>query len=253
MIRNGLRALAAALTVGVGGCAGVPAFDIAGPPTVAQIIDKIQCEVLEAAYNHPRLRTENWTAVADLFLQVDDSVGVAPTLSFINPFTTPGEKFTFGASASLKGERQRIYAEKLDVPVNAIRKRACPPPQDRFDLTGNLGIVETVDLGLGSVGRDDVVRFSSEKAFGQTIQFVVTRNVSGVGPTWTLVRFVGGALFGAERIDTHKLIISFAPGVTVVATKKDGVTTRAVRVPTSDKARELNRDMQLQSLPIFRR
>ena len=47
---------------------------------------------------------------------------------------------------------------------------------------------------------------------GQTIQFILTRNISG-GPTWTLTRFVGaGPILGAERVDTHKLIVSFAPG-----------------------------------------
>jgi hypothetical protein len=171
-VGRSISAISIVSTILTAGCAGVPDLGIQGPPTVAQIVDKIQCELLEASKQHPRLRSENWQAVIELTLQVDDSV--------------------WG-------------------------------PADTFDLTGNLGIIETVDLGLRSVDTSDAAQYQKEKAFGQSIQFAVTKNVSALGPTWTLVRFTGpGGLFGAERIDTHELIISFQKGP-VVVTKKGTV------------------------------
>ena len=247
MSRGGWIAGAAPLLM-LAACAGVPAFDVAGPPTITQIVDKIECEISAAADKHPRLRRENWAATVDLTLQVDDSVGLTPTVSFIHPFAAAGTSFTFGASAALKGARQRIYSESLDLPINAMKSRSCPKGQDGFDLTGDLGIIETVDLGIGSVDPSDPAQFKKDKAFGQTIQFVVTKNVSGVGPTWTLVHFTGpGGLFGTERIDTHQLIISFAPGG--VSTKRGPVATPALAI---GRARDLSDKLLLRSLGIVR-
>jgi hypothetical protein len=232
----------------VGGCVGVPPLNVGGPPGVAQIVDQVQCELLDAARKYKRLKSENWAAAVDLTLQVDDNIGLTPTLSFIRPLADAGTNFAFGASGTLKGARQRIYAESLDIPINAIRPRSCPLATETFDLTGTLGIVEAVDLGIGSVGSDDVAQFKKDKAFGQTIQFVVTKNVSGVGPTWTLEHFTGpGGLLGAERVDTHQLIISFAPGA--ATTKKGGNVGFA---PAISRARDLNSQMLLKSLPVFR-
>ena len=102
---------------------------------------------------------------------------------------------------------------------------------------------------MRSLDPDDAARFvpdAGKDAFGQTIQFTVTENVSGVGPTWTLVHFTGpGGLFGAERIDTHRLIIAFAPVVGPATAKKGAVFT-----PASERARGLILQMQLQSQPL---
>ncbi len=101
----------------------------------------------------------------------------------------------------------------------------------------------------------------------------MTKNVSGVGPTWRLVRFNGpGGLFGAERRDTHKLIISFAPAqilqvvteTVIEKTPRDVlertpgapaerrvIRKRTIRGPPARPfaAQELNFKMLLESLP----
>jgi hypothetical protein len=189
-----------------------------------------------------------------LTLQVDDNVGLTPTLSFFDPSAS----FTFGASGTLRGARQRIYSESLDLDVASLKRRNCAQLPAAFDLSGSLGIVDAVDLGLGSIGNDDQAKFAKDKAFGQTIQFAVTKNVSGVGPTWTLTHFVGpGGLFGAERVDTNQLVISFAPGTVVVQKVGDGARSREpsfVVVPGSGagRARDLTDQLILRSLPAFR-
>lgn len=238
-------------------CTGIPKLDIAGPIAVSNIVDEVQCEVLAAVKKYPRLRTENWAVSVNLTLQVDDSVGLTPTVSYVDPSAS----FSLGASGTLKGARQRIYVETLDLNVASLKPRSCERRPDAFDLSGNLGIVEAVDLGLGSIEKDDQASFDKDKAFGQTIQFVLTKNVSGVGPMWTLTHFTGpGGFFGAERIDTNELVISFAPGVVVV--KKSGAGAAAslrgqpsfVAVPGGGgaRARDLTDQLILRSLPAFR-
>jgi len=252
--------------IAVGGCAGVPKFDIEGAPTIKRIVDQVECELAAARRDVPRLRDrkENWRAVVDLSLIVEDSVGLTPTISVIDPLRA-GESFTFGASAALKGARKRIYAEHLEIPILDIVADPCDNPTAKFDLTGDLGIVETVSLGLRQPDPGDAGVFvRAKEAFGETVQFMVTRNVSGVGPTWRLIRFTGpGGLFGAERIDTHKLIISFqAQEVVTQVTRvrvpsppgfrlgapRTRVITRTRAVP-STRANELNLKMLLESLP----
>jgi hypothetical protein len=232
------------------GCAGVPALDPLGTgPKVSEIVDQIECEVYRASHAHPRLVKERWTAAIDLSLQVDDNVGLTPTVSFIDPASVAG--FTFGASGVFKGARQRIYAEALDLHIKGKQPASCPDQPDSFDLTGSMGIVETVDLGMSSVGPNDQTTFKKDKAFGQTISFVVTKNVNAVGPNWKFARFEGpGGFFGAERIDTHQLVISFSPGAPVVTKTAAGVTTTIQY--SAGGARNLNYQLLLKSLPTFR-
>jgi hypothetical protein len=212
-----------------GGC-GIPVLDTPNPGlTVANIVDRIECEIAQSVQDHPNLKRQRWAAAADLYLTVNDSAGLTPTVSFLQPLIShPGTEFSFGASAALKGERTRIYNQSIvlaleNFPVsktNIPLDRAPCPQVETFDLAGDLGIKAVIDIGLGSLDTGDRAQFSTKdnNAFGQTIEFVVTKNVSGVGPMWTLVRFNGpGGLFGAERVDTHKLIISFAPGTTKAA------------------------------------
>ena len=54
---------------------------------------------------------------------------------------------------------------------------------------------------------------SSDKIFGGTIQFLVTKNVNAVGPTWSLVHFKGpGGFGGLSQVNTDKITLSFAKG-----------------------------------------
>ena len=250
MARAGVgRALGFGAVLALAACAGPPDLNLPEGVTVAQIVDRVQCEVWQAAQKNPVLKRDKWVAVVDLLLQVDDSVGLTPSVAFIHPLSVvDGTSVAATAAGQLSGARLRIFTETLTLQVNNVKERACYPRGDRgIDLTGDLGIIEAVDLAVGSVDRNSAAQFAEKDAFGQTIQFVLTKNVSNVGPTWTLTHFIGpGGLFGAERVDTHKLVISFAPGV------KRKAAPGAARIPAIDRARLLNQNMLLQSLPILR-
>lgn len=211
-------------------CTSVPDLQVSAP-TVKDVIRDVQCQIRAAfsAQNLPaKRRTPGVTAAVDLTLQVDDSVGVNPTVSFIDPLNAAGTSFSFGGSALLKGERQRIYTESFVV-KNVYAAGPVCANQKELLLNGDLGIKETVALGLKSIDGAPNLSFGEDSAFGQTIQFTVTKNVSGIGPTWTLAKFTGpGGLFGAERADLHKLSISFSQ--------------------STDTAKQQNQKMLLQSI-----
>lgn len=214
--------LAVSVTV-MSGCANVPYYDIQSPVTVAHILDRIQCEAHAAALKHRIFRDEKWVGVADLFLQVDDNAGLTPTLSFIEPLVEAGTRFTFGVAGNIRRSRQRVYNEEVHFSFVKLNDKMCKKPLVPYDLTGDLGIEETLSIAAESIDKkEDNLAFAGKEAVGQTVQFVLTKGVSG-GPGWTLQRFVGGFGAGAERIDTHKLIVSFAPGeVKEVVVGKDG-------------------------------
>jgi hypothetical protein len=252
IVRSSAVGVLAAFGAFLGSCAGVPHLDIQSPVTVANIVDRIECEAWIARKNNPILATNQWTGVAELYLQVDDHAGLTPTVSFIRPLATEGTKFAFGASATIKRSRQRIYNQSIRLDMWKLNGATCNKPYDGYDLSGELGITETLNIAFQSINADDIAAFSDKQAIGQTIQFVLTSNVSAVGPTWTLNRFVGpGGLGEAERIDTHKLIISFAPGQPPKEiTKADGTKVmRPATAGSADRARQNNLNLLLQSLP----
>jgi hypothetical protein len=48
--------------------------------------------------------------------------------------------------------------------------------------------------------------------FGGSVQFIVTKSASGVGPVWSLVYFKGPGGVNLSRINTDKLTFAFAKG-----------------------------------------
>lgn len=214
MLNLGRYGTAICLLLTVTGCSGAPRLDLPnGRVTVRNIEDRVQCEVFKAARNHPRLKTEQWVAVAALTLQVDDGAGLSPNLAYIQPAAS----FMFNAGAVLSGARERIFDETLSIPIANLSSAICRDDNTSDNvLTGELGIIETVDLALRSAGPHNVGTFAgsstSTDAFGETLQFVLTVNLNGVGPAWTLTHFTGpGGLAAVNRMNTNKLIISFAP------------------------------------------
>lgn len=245
---------AATMTLVLFGCAGVPQLDIPSQITVAHIVDRIQCEAYRSVLRHPKLKKEKWVGAADLFLQVDDNAGVTPTLSYIEPLATAGTQFAFGVSGTLRKARQRVYSESIKLDMAGLNAKACTTRDATYDLTGDLGIIETLDIAAKSIDENDVAAFADKEAVGQTLQFILTRNVSG-GPTWTLAHFtgVGSTFAGAERVDTHKLIVSFTPGAVKTVTLPSG---KKVLRPVSGTngfigAQQNNQKLLLQSLPTF--
>ena len=254
MVYRTANCLLAVIAIGLSGCTGVPELDIPSPVTVADIIDRIQCEAYQAADRNPRYRTERWAGAADLYLTVDDNAGFTPSLTYIEPLATAGTSWALGVSGTVRRARQRVYNESITFEMSTLSRRSCDKiVQQQYDLTGDLGIVETLGIAAVSFDQQDKVKFAEKQAVGQTLQFVLTKNIGG-GPTWSLKHFIGvGPILGAERIDTHKLLVSFAPGATTktVITSTGEKKTVVTGGGGADAALGNNSKLLLNSIPNF--
>lgn len=239
-----LIGLAAMLGASFLGSCGVPHYDVpytsVGHPTVNTIIERIQCEIRDLVRtdipdpSSPSqmygsfLRSNDFDVLIALSIEVNETGGLTPSLSYMYPPSS----FTFSANATLSESRDHTFTENLQYPVRQIyldwysarlaqqagidpkslglTLHDCPPEADT-NLSGELGIVDFVALAARSTGLD--TKGSADKLFGGTIQFLVTKNVNAVGPTWSLVRFKGpGGLAGLSQVNTDKIVLSFAQG-----------------------------------------
>jgi hypothetical protein len=213
-----------------GGCA-VPRFDIpsdsAGQPTVQTIIQRIQCELKDmvrddtddvASFHRLFLLNGDYDVEVVLSLEVNDTGGLAPSLSFMNPLTA-ATSFTFGAGATLSESRDHNFTENIQLSVRSIYTdwktganfHNCPSSDT--NLAGTLGLKDFVAMAALTPELDEKQTLSGKGVFGGSIQFLVTKNLSSLGPTWSLVHFKGpGALASLSEVNTDKLTIAFAQG-----------------------------------------
>jgi hypothetical protein len=171
-----------------------------------------------------------------LSLAVQDDGNLAPAVSYASGI--------FGFVAGAKRDEQRtstfnadliydmkeihdvIKAERAayngELPPNS--SYACPTAEET-NLSGVLGLdtaglmgVYTGDLNLGDnlSGKTGV--------FGGSVQFIVTKNLTGVGPTWTLTNWKSvGALAAVSRVNTDSVTFAFAQRnpITLFAPEKE--------------------------------
>jgi hypothetical protein len=235
------------------GCA-VPRFDVpvtsTGQPTVETIVNRIQCELKDivrddrphdAAWGEGTwLLTGDYDVSIALSLDVNNTGGLTPTLSYMTPISKVAS-FMFGGSATLSEGRDHNFTENIQLTVRKIYtdwknwkegKGGIPYncPLANTNLAGTLGIVDYVAMAFQTSNLAEGTASSApskcsvsnqppkssqppQSPFGGSIQFLVTKNVTGVGPTWTLVHFKGpGGLVGLSQVNTDKITLGFAQG-----------------------------------------
>jgi hypothetical protein len=224
------------------GCSTIPnygppsAAKVPGPaPKVSELVTHIQCELVEALKDpnpaFDRLRQDYYVVYASLTLDVTDSEGLNPSLSFINP------SLTSSINGQLDGTQHRninqTFTLLLDKPTEAKAARCKPPDSSgRAGLAGELGLKQVLAAGLRLVSADDFVltlpmsKNEDGKAsapgistslipnFGATIDFTIVYGLGG-GPTWTLTHFTGPGSSSVNLLSWSKttkdtLIITFA-------------------------------------------
>lgn len=210
----------AALFVGaLSGC-GVPHYNVpytpVGTPSVLTIVQRVECELLEQVQDGSQVRsyllTGDYQVAVTLSLDVTDSGGLAPSLAYIDPVAS----LTLGGSGTLSQSRDNNFTENMQFSLRRIRKDwddhlseyRCPDANT--NLAGTLGIGDFVAMAFGSQGLAD--QDASKSPFGGSIQFVVTKSASGVGPIWSLVRFKGPGGVNLSEVNTDKLTFAFAKG-----------------------------------------
>lgn len=229
--RNSLSAVTLLLAVSCAGCA-VPSYDVPrdtyGQPTVQTIVERIQCEIRDMVRNdrpddpatfHRRFLLNNdYEVVVNLSLEVNQSGGLAPSVSYVTPLLgTTSSMLTLGGSATFSEARDHTFSENVQLSTRQIYQdwqsglKSYDCPTADTNLSGRLGIKDLVSMATSSPGlNEDEV---GKTVFGGTIQFVVTKSLSATGPSWQLVRFKNiAALANLSEINTDKIVLSFAPG-----------------------------------------
>jgi hypothetical protein len=245
---------------------GVPQYDVYynpdGEPSAYLIDQRIRCELADLVRKDDGTNYTyrfggdfykykyGWDLVHNdydieitIYLEVNDTGGLTPTLKAIDPINTKlNTSFAFGATAEIQESRDHTYTETIAFPLSNISdeidlkndpnqsKDQCP--KDGSNLSGVLGIKDIVDLAMSLPQTDPDISTSSpgggsgqsgsstpasgqsqnsfKQDFGGTFQFLVTKSVSATGPAWTLTHFSGpGGLIGLSRVNTDKLTIGF--------------------------------------------
>jgi len=212
------------------GCA-VPAYDVPldeyGQPTAKTIVERIQCEIRDmvrddrpsdpASFHRLFLLNEDYDVTVALSLEVNDSGGLSPSVSYVNPLG-PGKTFTFAANATLSEARDHTFSENIELSTRKIysdwkagKSYLCPPANT--PLAGSLGLKDLVSMAVSSPNLDENLKSGQKSVFGGTVQFVITKSISATGPSWHPIRIKNvAALTSFSEIYTDKITLAFAPG-----------------------------------------
>ncbi|ESZ64762.1 MULTISPECIES: hypothetical protein [unclassified Mesorhizobium] len=213
----------------------MPAFDVPrdeGGPSVTHIVNRIKCELIALvkpdAFTRAELVQNNFEVGLQLSLDVNSSGELAPSFNFPQ---TAAYAFNFGLKYSRAHQQNftvnlyysmPVLAKQWDLAIADAKAKGlsepdvfgkCPSPLET-NLTGNLGIKESVELAFTAPDRAQQAKLQNNAGqFGGFVSFVVTKNVNSVGPTWTLVHFKGPGNLGTFGIvNTDKITFGFAAG-----------------------------------------
>lgn len=184
---------------------------------------RITCEMREmvveddnnpASFHSSFLLTNDYVAEIALSLDVTNTGGLAPSLSYLNPVAS----FALSGSGTFSEARDANFTENIQLSFRKIYDSwkfnhipfACPSADT--NLAGDLGLRDFVALAARTPHLDQGSGSDSPEVFGGTVQFLVTKQVNSFGPTWTLVHFVGPGSVNLSQVNTDKITLSFARG-----------------------------------------
>jgi hypothetical protein len=218
-----------AIAFGVSGC-GVARFDIPtyeNQPTVASIVSRIRCELLSLLADdqtRPKLLAFHYVVGVQLSLTVTNNGELAPTFDI--PALT--DEFSFNVGFKLGRQREQNFTQNLYFSMDQLdrdwkrSRELVPGKENKFadcpdwdtNLSGKLGIDQMVKLAFTSPPYSDPNAELKGTAgeFGGYVDFVVTKNINGTGPTWKLVHLEGpGKMALLSRVNHDKISFGFAP------------------------------------------
>jgi hypothetical protein len=233
-MRNIRRLLSGAALLGATLCSGcaVPFYDVPldeyGQPTVKTIVERIQCEIRDMVRDdrpsHPDSFQGKWLLNGDyevviaLSLEVNDSGGLAPSVTYLTPLAA-ATSLTLGANATLSMGRSHTFSENIQLSTRQIFQdwksgtKSYDCPMANTNLAGSLGLKDIVSMAASSPDLDEELKGGAKSVFGGIVQFVVTKSLSATGPSWQVKRFKNIAALGSlSEVNTDKITVAFAPG-----------------------------------------
>lgn len=232
----GLRAISISAAALLFGCASRPAAfdspfgDPDAPPTVQDLLDKLECEDQFAAGNKTigaDFDSQHYFAAVNLTLEVTNNQGVNPSLNYITPYRSVGTGLTQSLGFQLTATQHRTFNLAYTIDLSKPSdEQGCAA--QKVKLQGTLGLKGIVEAGLAyskqSGHRWPLFAAAMERTkpsaavapiFGATIDFTVVKGIGGAGPTWTVKHFKGPnggnpGLINLSRTEKNTLVVSFA-------------------------------------------
>jgi hypothetical protein len=158
--------LALAIILPVAGCVSIPQFDSLSGVTPKTIVDTIECELITARNKVEAARRRNnklpslcdYVAVADLSLQVDEQMVLAPSFTHTNVISKSLTR-VFDWGVKLDTQAQRTFSQSVTFEISNLdldRNRRCDRPDGGVSLNGNLGLGEVVEMAFATIDANDV-------------------------------------------------------------------------------------------------
>jgi hypothetical protein len=210
----------------------IPQFDVpytVRGPDASSIVRRIECEMKEmvvfdkdnpASFNSKFLLNNDYDVAVALSLDVTNTGGASPSLSYLNPLAS-ATSFAFSGAGTFSEAREHNFTENIQLSLRQIYMDwkqnneyfQCPAAQT--NLGGDLGIRDYVALAARTPDLNQTLTPAQGSVFGGSVQFLVTKQVNSFGPTWTLVHFVGPGSVNLSQVNTDKITLAFARGPNV--------------------------------------
>ena len=180
-------------------------------PTVKTILARVECEMLAmvsddhpddpASFHRLFLLNGDYDVAITLRLEVNDTGGLAPSLTYLDPLAGEKRPDAHNFTQDLQLSFRYIYTAWK----SKRNSYACPDAT----LSGALGLKDLV-ANAALVPTLDVKQAPS--TFGGSVFFMITENQSDLGPFWTLVHFNQQGTLTHSAVHKDEIKFAFAQG-----------------------------------------
>ena len=194
-------------------------------PTTNTITRRIRCELAKLVMPGVK-NTEDFTnydADVSLSLSVQGDGNLAPSGGYAAGVYSlgVGGKFDYQKTSTLnldlaydlsviaKSVRSQLRANNGSLP--SASPYVCPVSVTNLD--GDLGLATAAKIGYHTADMShEAVTDSQHAPFNGSVQFIITKNLNGIGPTWALKQFPTLDVLGSvSQVNTDIVYFGFAP------------------------------------------
>ncbi|MFM2280965.1 MAG: hypothetical protein RLZZ444_3196, partial [Pseudomonadota bacterium] len=190
------------------GCVSERHIGASGKPTLTSIVNHIQCEVYNAWKPYAdKTKDQQWLAAVTLTLSDKTAGSLAPSISAGGVVDIAAPISVVSGNFGLSRAKTSTESYSFVIDIRSINPHVCDVSSAGGILIGgDIGVSGVVDSALQALMIDTYSKslgFTEQKTFGKSIAVTLTRQVTALGPTWTLTHFRGpGPFLGMSREST---------------------------------------------------